>query len=97
MQQINTMSQHQTAGTLVDWLNRDLIWIRKSSFNYHDDRKILLFQLFSKTENNEICILQQIIYPGGAKSVHIYFNAHERNFDKNIIQNLIDIVNKKSQ
>lgn len=97
MQQINTMFQHQTVDMLVDLLNRDLIWIRKSSFNYHDNRKILLFQLFSKTKNNEICILQQIIYSGGAKSVHIYFNAHEHNFDKNIIQNLIDIVNKKSQ
>lgn len=97
MQKINTTFQRQAANIIAELLNENVLCIKPSVFNYSDDKKILLFQICSNTNGQEICILQQIIYPNNTKSVNIYFNGHAKNWDSDVIKYLIDVVSAKSQ
>lgn len=98
MPSINTIFQQQAADIIIDLLNKDLISIRKSVFDHYEDKKqIFIYQLVSITKAEEICMLQQIIYPDETKFVYIFFDGRKKDWDIDIIQHLIDVVTEKLQ
>lgn len=82
---------------IFDLLKKDMVFIKETTFDCYNDRKIFLFQLFSSKNNKEICILQQIESTNGERSVHVYVNAAEQKWNLNKVYQLLDIVFAKSQ